>query len=410
MDDQATEYPTLKAPSFGQLLRAKREAADLSQSKLAHMTGLRRQTIHNIEQGLTEPAPQTVRILERVAALRLGEPLDQGDPGWTPGAHYAPTYAPLQLAAKMTATLNAPGGSLDQVFLYLDAQSAVDWTDYCNDGYYVRNFRETMPIEDAARRIVGRAGAQGIDVVALGSGDGKSETRLTEHLAELLPQPPDIRLYLLDISHALLHSAYCHAVDTLANMRVSICPIHGDFYDLPRYPVLTYRPAHERRHRVWMFVGNTLGNLVDEPRFFGDLGVCARPGDFAMVHVQLVWAPAQDIEAVRKSDPNLNRSTSPLLHKWLTGPLQRHCRGLSDISVTVDVSNRCAIPGSYEIRFIGSANMHDKSKRSFVLLRSRRYDSKLFADALSDLGWEFVADMPFGPSPPRCSLLLLRRK
>ncbi len=195
----------------------------------------------------------------------------------------------------------------------------------------------------------------------------------------------------------------------IRSAHAAIYPIHGDFYELPRYPVLAYRSPSDTRTRVWVFIGNTLGNLVDELRFFADLDACARPGDFALVHVQVVWAPAQDLDEVRRADPVIRKGIPELLARWLTGPVHRHCRGLGSVSASVDVTNRCPIPGSYELQFIGNVTMQDGSKRRFMLGRGRRYDAKMFAAALSDLGWKPLSVLPFGPEPPRCALLLLRR-
>lgn len=400
------QFPTLTEQPFAEQLRERRESAGLSQAEVARRAGLQRTTIRNLESGITAPAPATLRRLHRVKELNLA---DAGpEHAWAPHEHYAPTYSPLFLAERMTAALNAPGGALDQVFLYLDAQSAVDWKNYSNEAGYVANFRQKMPLAEVAELIAERA-KSGIDVVALGAGDGKSETQLTQHLAERLPAPPDLRLYLLDISHALLHTAFRCAVDALASSRVPVYPIHGDFYDLPRYPVLAYRPPTDKRSRVWVFVGNTLGNLANEVHFFQDLQAVGRSGDFAVVHVQTAWASASNLDEVRAADPALSRSLSPLAERWLVGPVLRHCRGARSVTVTTEPMNHCAVPGSYEIQVYGTVHLDDGAARRYMLARIRRYDAGQLAAALAGVGWELVGDFPFGPLPHRCSVLLLRR-
>lgn len=403
--EQSSEFPTLTEATYGQALQRARELAGMSQSKLAELAGLQRTTIRNIERDITRAAPDTRLRLAKVLRIDFAAGPAPVEP-WSPHQHFAPSYAPLQLASEMTAALNAPGGSLDQVFLYLDPQSAVDWMEYSNDAAYVRNFRDRMPLEAAAAIVVRQIGAVGLDVVALGAGDGKSETRLTQHLVDLLPQPPDLRLYLLDISHALLHSAFRYAADSL---HIPIYPIHGDFYELPRYPVLAYRAPHDRRARIWTFIGNTFGNLSDESEFFLDLHACARAGDFAVVHVQTTWAPASDLAAVRAADPASGKAITGIVERWLSGPIRRHCRGLRDLSMSSEVTSRCQISGSYEWQVTATVTLHDGEQRRYVACRFRRYDVGELSGALRDVGWETVETWPFGPEPQRCALLLLRR-
>jgi len=412
---QSSEYPTLATPSFGQLLSERRRTAGLSQTDVARMAGLQRTTIRNLELDITQPAPETLRRLQAISELRLrraGDAAAHGlptAPAWTPDAHYAPSYAPLALASEMMAALNAPGGALDQSYLYLDAESALDWLAYANDAAYVTNFRNKAPLDEVSKEVVARSSGVGLDVVALGAGDGRSETRLCQHLADLMPAPPDLRLYLLDVSHGLLHTAFRHAADALTAARISIYPVHGDFYGLPRYPVLTYRPPGDHRARLWALIGHTFGNLADEPEFFGDLAAVARSGDFALLDCQLAWAPASDLAAVRAADPIFSRQLPPSVERWLTGPVRRHCQGNAGVKLEVEASNRCRIPGSYELNFIATATLPDGGSRRFLACRGKRYDLPQLGEALREVGWEPVRVLPFGPEPQRCALLLLRR-
>lgn len=68
-----TEILASPPVSFGTLLQSRREEAGLSILELARKTGLTRNTIHNIEQGLTTPSPQTLKLVASVKALRLTE-------------------------------------------------------------------------------------------------------------------------------------------------------------------------------------------------------------------------------------------------------------------------------------------------------------------------------------------------
>lgn len=118
----------------------------MSRAELARRTGLQRTTITNLEAGRTTPAPDTLRRLAKV--LGEGEP----PPPLAQPEFFAPTYQPLRLAEQMTAQLNAAGGALDQVYLYLDYQSALDWVSASTDPEYERRYRNRMPLDVAADR------------------------------------------------------------------------------------------------------------------------------------------------------------------------------------------------------------------------------------------------------------------
>lgn len=62
---------------FGDILRARREAAGLTQEQLAAAARLSSVTITNLEQGRSSPTAQTVTALRSIAALRLAEVLPQ---------------------------------------------------------------------------------------------------------------------------------------------------------------------------------------------------------------------------------------------------------------------------------------------------------------------------------------------
>jgi transcriptional regulator with XRE-family HTH domain len=74
-------------PNFGQLLHSRREEAGLTIAALASKAAVSRNTIVNLEQGLTAPSPQTLRRLMAVKALRLHE-IGSGDQPTTRGLVY----------------------------------------------------------------------------------------------------------------------------------------------------------------------------------------------------------------------------------------------------------------------------------------------------------------------------------
>ena len=252
-DGQSPAQSTAQRPgqspgqSFGDLLRARREFALMSVSELARRTGLSRGTIRNLESGRTEPTPETVTRLSSVFELALPtkEPREER---FAPSAWLSPRYDPIKLASDMAQVFSGPGGTLEQTFAYLDPQSAADWYEYSNLPAYVENFRDKIPVDALGRAVVESIGSKTLDLVALGVGDGKSETRLTHELAKLLSGPA-LRMYLLEISHPLLVTAYKHAVAGLPP-ELPVFPIHGNFLDLSRVLPLQQQPGRDQQHGV----------------------------------------------------------------------------------------------------------------------------------------------------------------
>jgi hypothetical protein len=315
------------------------------------------------------------------------------------------------MAREMVATLNGPGGQLDQTYLYLDPQSTSDWDRLCNSDRYTTAFRATVPLNKVAERIVKESRGAGLDVDALGSGDGKTETALVQRLADLLPSPPDLRLYLLDISHTLLSAAYRYASDALAARRVPVFPLHGNFNDIARLPVLYYHPAGVRRTRVFALMGYTLANLMDEQRFFRDLAECAQPGDLAYLDVQLVRGSIQRPDELRQLEMKQGQLALPSYADFLAGPLHRHCRGAKKIDLRLDLTLHCAVPGSYEIAFLTDVQMYEGPPKRFMVWRVRRYEPAKLGECLTRIGWDPLQTWSYGPGKENlAAVMLLRRR
>lgn len=392
-----------KPISFGDKLRVARELAGMTQTALARKCGITRGTIYNIEEGITEPSPGTARRLRDKSGLKF----DIADHA-PPLAHdplFSPRYDPMALAAEMVSVLNGPGGTLEQTFAYLDAQSANDWYEYSNLPAYLNNFKAKLPVVELANTIMKNVDTRGLDFIALGVGDGKSESRLAAPLSERMGASL-LRFYLLDISHPLLVSAYKHAVASVP-AQVAVFPVHGNFLDLRRILALQLQPGQERC-RLWTMFGNTFGNLSHEPDFVRDVSSCARPGDFLLLDVQLVHASAQDLDSVRKLDPALQHAPSEVALRWLSGPILRHCRGVHDVEIQIGVTNLCPMPGSYELQFTANVTSN-QGNRVFGVFRSRRYDLDLLAQKMEDLGWSKKLAIKYGPGEAMAVLLAERK-
>jgi transcriptional regulator with XRE-family HTH domain len=407
----ATDVPR----GFGELVCERREAAQLSISELARQAKVTRATIRNVEEEITTPCRGTMRRLASVPALKLSpvdlrrtSSLDESTT-WQPDAWFAPQYKPLQIAEEMAAMLNGPGGHLDQTYLYVDPQSASDWYKLCNREQYTTAFRADMPLDKVAERLLRESQGAGLDMDALGCGDGKTETVLAQRLADRMPQPADLRLYLLDISGALLSTAYRHACDSLASRRVPVFALHANFHDIARLPVLFYRAPGVRRLRIYGLFGGTLANLLDEQRFFRDLAQCAQPGDLSLVDIQIVRAPVEQPDEIRRRDVPIRDGMPPSYADFLGGPLLRHCRGLKRFQIKTELRLHLPVPGSYSVDNVADLQMHEGPPKRFLVWRVKRYDPARLGECLTELGWEPIQTWRYGPEKLAAVMLLRRR-
>ncbi len=403
-----TEILASPPANFGELLRSRREEAKLSVADLARKTGLVRTTIHNIEQGLTTASPQTLKLLASVKALRLTE-LDASQTA-AADTWFTQQYDPMQMVRGMDAVLNGPGGQIEQTLLYLDPQSAADWYALSNSEQYITAFRSKMPLDKLADRIIRESKGVGLDVDGLGCGDGKTETALMQRLADHMPTPPDLHLYLLDISHLLLYGAYRFALDALAPRRIPVVAIHGNFNDISKNPLLYMHPRSIRRMRVFLMMGYTLGNIHDEPWFFRDLAACAQPGDLAVLDCQLVRAPADQAEQIHANDAPIRVKRFPDAYtSFLSGPLRRHCNGLLGMKLRSELSTHCLVPGSYAVESWADVEKEGEPLRRFLVWRVKRYDLEKLSESLRSLGWNTVQTWKYGPEKLAAVLLIQRQ-
>lgn len=395
--------------NFGRILRQRREEAQLSLTALSKAAGLARATIVNVEHGLTTASPATIRRLAAVKALRLNEITGNAAP--KAEAWFCEAYNPMALNHAMVRALNGPGGQIEQTFLYLDPQSACDWFALCNDEQYVNSIRSKAPLDKVAERITKEARGAGIDVNGLGCGDGKTETELMLRLSDLAPSiPPDLQLYLLDISHVLLSEAYRIALNALAPKRISVIGVHGDFNQIAANPMLYLHPESVRRVRVHLMMGYTLGNIRDELWFFRDLAACAQRGDLAVLDFQLARAPADRPDLIRALDAPVGaKKPAENYHQFLAGPLYRHTRGVRSVKLRTELTTTCPVPGSYAIETWATVEKELEPDRHFSMLRVKRYEQDKLSQFLSTIGWNTLQAWKYGPDKLSAVLLIQRQ-
>ena len=395
------EVPPL---ALGAIVRGQRVGAKLSLRDLARRTGLSINTVRDLERGHRTPSAQTMQRLLAVPELELGtaNPTAPSDDPHRPNAWFLPKYDRRALFDEMAQTLNASSGRLEQTCLYLDDQSAADFLSVCSAGSFNARFRAfpfAAIVEEAARVVQGR----GLDVIALGPGDGHSEVQLCVGLRN--SGVADMKLYLLDVSHSLLTVAHKHAQATFGST-LRVDALHGDFRHIGRYPVLLPASAPQRR-RCYVLIGSTLANVDSETLFLRDCLSLAAPGDLAVIDFQLRYADPADPEAVRAADPVL-RNGVPELHKqWFTGPLRRHGIGIDSLTVGCDLLLDCIVPGSYEIDCYADT-VRGNTKQRYHLFRVRRYDEKQMLATLERHGWKAEVVRRYGVGEQMCAALLRR--
>lgn len=401
-----TSVETGQGADFSVVLRELRERRGLTREELGAAARASASTIKAIELGQRQPSPALRAVLLRV----LGESPALDDGGSVLNCWIAPGFSPLGLLANVQATVNGPGGSLEQSALYLDPLGAAAWCALVGGRDYHTKFGLTFPAT-AAKAISVTKGAP-LDVIALGCGDGRREVALSLALLDRAEQVPDLRLYLLDISQPLLSEAYQHASAALDSRRgVSVTAIQGNFHHLPRYGQLLYRPTSSHRRKLMTLLGGTFANLDNELRWVSDALSGFGRGDLFLCDVTRCYT--NDRRQIPAADPAL-RNEGKLegpAEEFFTGPLRRYQRreGHHQVDLRCELGPVCVVPGSYQIDLVASLKKSGEKMRRWVVARYRRYDCAELGKALGGIGWSMRAEVQQRDGGAPLSLCLFER-
>ena len=405
------------AERFGDLLRQHRTQAGLTQRQLADYAGLSIGLIRRLEQSDTPPTRKSLLSLCTVQELQLVPPEVTTLPSHrefrnplSPNWYMSPGFDSVSMIDELAQLMNGSGGSLEQTYVYLDHKSALDWIQLCNTPSYVSRFRESFPFRTASRKIREVLGPVGLDLIALGPGDGKCEVRLAQHLLEEYDKP-NIRFYLLDISQPLLSRAFRHAVDTFSDESgLVVCGIQGNFHHLPRYAQLHYTPARSHRRRLYTLLGNTVANLDHEPMFFQTAFTGAAPGDLLLFDVDYGFTTVIDAAEIQRKDPALHNPLPEPSKRWLGGPITRYCQDAQSIAFSLRIDTNRPLGGSYGLQTIATVGLPGKRTKEFCMIQNRRYEPKSLVQCLQNLGWDSLGVFPFSGSETRPRGLFLFQK
>lgn len=403
---------------FGEVLRQHRDEAGLTQDQLASFSGLSLSLVRKLEQGSKIPTRSALLALCSVPDLKLvpqeittlpavREASHRLAPNW----YVSPGFDSVRMLNELSSQLGGGGGTIEQSYVYLDHKSASDWIQLCNHPDYVMRIRESFPHAETAARVRELLGQVGLDLIALGPGDGQTEVRLLQSILGETRRP-DIRFYLLDVSQPLLSRAFGHAMDVFNDVPgVFVCGIQGNFHHLPRYMQLHYTPARSHRRRVYVLLGNTLGNLEHEPLFFRHSLAGAAPHDLLVFDVDFGFTDSMDEKEIRRRDPAFGHPVADQNQRWLGGPIRRYCPDVQDVSFELGLDLARPLSGSYGIQFLATAHLLGGQTKEFCMWQVRRYHPQSLIDCLSVLGWQYAGQFPFrGPKTrPRGVFLFQKR-
>ena len=317
---------------------------------------------------------------------------------------------PVSKIEQLKAMVNDDTDHIEQSYLYIDPASAADWCSVSIHKDY--DALQSTAQYDRAANVAGTLiESPWIDVVALGSGDGRSEVRFVEQLIQSLGRSV-LRLYLVDISHPLLSVAYRQAKSSLGRFETPVFAINADFWDLKLYKELLSSEGSSQRTRLFTMLGHTLSNLDNDLAFLETGLSRARTGDLLLLDFRLSYMQSGSYDQIMASDPAFSQADSleliKLRDQFLTGPFRRYGEPNATIEVFPKLEFDHTIPGSYRVNFRVRIQ-HEKVERVCSVYFSRRYNQEKLLDTLRIVGWDIVDMWRYGLTKTPCMLGLFRK-
>jgi uncharacterized SAM-dependent methyltransferase len=180
-------------------------------------------------------------------------------------------------------------------YLYWTPQGSSSWLALCKQRNYRYYHNSISHLKRQARDLVGvighEIGSGQVDLVSVGSGDGKKDNLLLRHFQRTLSPGEFISYYPVDISDTLI-------VEAVRNSTQGVLPIGSfrikaliaDFLKLSQL-----QPVYEERPNPNLFsvLGNTLGN-ANEDKLMESLAEAMLPGDLLLVEINVGTASIDD--------------------------------------------------------------------------------------------------------------------
>lgn len=326
-----------------------------------------------------------------------------------PNSFMGPGSALAEISGRLESQLNGEGGSIEQTALYIDPSSGRLWYAVTNQADYIAT-NSGRPIGDLANHIktfhLGPDQIEHMDIFALGSGDGKTETLLTQHL---LKHVLSLDLLLWDISQPLLDIAYSHALAVLGERyKSNILTVPANFFQIASAPYVDlYRPQLPGTRRLITLFGYTFGNLESEILFIRNhLGGFAK-GDLLVLDVTGAFASASQPDLVQTKDPRLSnqhaRGRDAAYEDFLSSTIYRYCRGVQEIVFEnlLDYSS-CVVKGSYSVLHSAKITLFTGKEKKATLKQYKRYDINELIRTLEAEGWKGSTAWAYGQNNYMC--------
>lgn len=322
--------------------------------------------------------------------------------------HQPPQYDAMELIRVWQCKLQSKGCYLDQVYLYVDTCSGVDWLTFCSHAQRYRLWEDELPYFWAARAIKSylkthrKAPVDGLEVVALGCGDGRKECQILDALLDVFAPPQRLLFDLQDINYQLLDCAFKHATTLFQDEpRVKVLSVPSDMYKLNTYNNFFNKTENDPMPYLLLLLGNTIGNLTDEILFLKDSLSAFPRGTLLLLDFTLVFAEADNQVELMEKEPYFSKSSPPkwskALERFYLGPFRRHKEGVREVlgRSALDTS-RARVPGSYSIELYADLIMEDGSQQSFDVQRIKRYKSERLIDAIEEnTAWRAICGKRF---------------
>ncbi len=314
-----------------------------------------------------------------------------------------PNVNVIQVSKEMIRSFNSSrGGSIEQSFLYFDGVSAASWCELTNQEEYAKAYGNQSFFSIAAENILThledtKFDKNKIDIVGIGSGDGKKEAALIKCLLEINPDLK-VHCHLIDKSYPLLSVSHDH-FDTLFSHsdQVTFQQHHADFWKLPHMADIFDSERAENVLRVGCMLDGTIGNLENEVHFIRNSLQAFKAGDLFLTDIMTGFAPSDQKEKIYSLDPRFTaKGWSQGLETWLASTVNRYRNSKEKTEFKTVLSHTTSpIPNTYTLEIHALVGDGDKKAR-FNMLRLHRYDLESFIGAFIKEGWRRLGGKTFG--------------
>ncbi len=186
--------------------------------------------------------------------------------------------ARLEFSANVDVGLSRSPKQISSRFFYDDEGSRLFRMITQLDDYYL-TAAERSVLRTHGSAMVERIGADKIDLIDLGAGDGHKTRILLDAFTDA---GVDVRYVPIDISEGAMESLLTDAREHLPH--IPLLGIVGEYFES-----LAWLSQHTDRHKLACFLGSNIGNfdMVGAHGFLVRLRQALRPGDFALVGFDL---------------------------------------------------------------------------------------------------------------------------